>query len=385
MDMALPILLLALVSTGLITCVVFIILICKFSRFFLEFEKFRGKSDVELNSIVWHAKRLDGSIAEIIVELQRSNKLLYELRMGKVETQENVETEFNTEDILRHKKMDVNKTPSAIQTHSDIDASNTISTVSNEYVSVGMHQSNSETGKTNTGTVAAETSKKHSNQALSNTHSGMPQDNLSSNLQIPKNIVAGQQHSTGRNHEPASGSLRHPIQEHAKTMSSKTSAAPTIQNVTTHPPLPPGVIDHGKTPVQSIHATHPPLPPGVIEHGKTPVQSIHATHPPLPPGVIEHGKTPVQSIHATHPPLSPGVIKHENVVNPSVHLTHPASSREIDRDHIAINSVTAHSNVNLKSVPVVKHEQPNISLNYTPVNPEDILGKTKHIKDDDDD
>lgn len=106
---------LALVVVSFLTWLVFVITACKFYKFFDIFENYKSKNDVELNSLVWHAKKLDGSLAEITAELRRANKLLYEIDIGKNSQSEPVpEHEFNTEDILRHKKMDLNKTPSSL-------------------------------------------------------------------------------------------------------------------------------------------------------------------------------------------------------------------------------------------------------------------------------
>lgn len=110
-------LVLTLVVVSFLTWLVFVITACKFYKFFSEFEKYKSSNDVELNSLVWHAKKLDGSLAEIITEMRRANKLLYEISVGRNEQPE-VEVEFKTEDILRHNKMDINKTPTG---HTTID------------------------------------------------------------------------------------------------------------------------------------------------------------------------------------------------------------------------------------------------------------------------
>ena len=106
---------LALVVVSFLTWLVFVITACKFYKFFDIFESYKSKNDVELNSLVWHAKKLDGTLAEITAELRRANKLLYEIDIGKnSQLEAEPEHEFNTEDILRHKKMDLNKTPSSL-------------------------------------------------------------------------------------------------------------------------------------------------------------------------------------------------------------------------------------------------------------------------------
>ena len=106
---------LTLVVVSFLTWLVFVITACKFYKFFSSFENYKTKNDVELNSLVWHAKKLDGTLAEITAELRRANKLLYEIDIGKnTLTEPESEPEFNTEDILRHNKMDLNKTPSSL-------------------------------------------------------------------------------------------------------------------------------------------------------------------------------------------------------------------------------------------------------------------------------
>lgn len=106
---------LTLVVVSFLTWLVFVITACKFYKFFNVFENYKSKNDVELNSLVWHAKKLDGTLAEITAELRRANKLLYEIDMGKnSQTETESAPEFNTEDILRHNKMDLNKTPSSL-------------------------------------------------------------------------------------------------------------------------------------------------------------------------------------------------------------------------------------------------------------------------------
>jgi hypothetical protein len=106
---------LTLVVVSFLTWLVFVITACKFYKFFNVFENYKSKNDVELNSLVWHAKKLDGTLAEITAELRRANKLLYEIDMGKCSQNDaEPEHEFNSEDILRHKKMDLNKTPSSL-------------------------------------------------------------------------------------------------------------------------------------------------------------------------------------------------------------------------------------------------------------------------------
>ncbi|MCP3966037.1 MAG: hypothetical protein GY750_07490 [Lentisphaerae bacterium] len=78
MDLGVPISILIIVSV--LTWLVFVVTACKIYRFFTEFEKFKGKNDAELNSLVWHVKKMETCFSEVILELRRANKLLYEIR-----------------------------------------------------------------------------------------------------------------------------------------------------------------------------------------------------------------------------------------------------------------------------------------------------------------
>ncbi|QSH39981.1 hypothetical protein P0136_02140 [Lentisphaerota bacterium ZTH] len=80
MSLGLPMSILIVVS--FLTWLVFVVTACKIYRFFNEFEKFKGKNDAELNSLVWHVKKIETSFSETILELRRISKLLYEIRGG---------------------------------------------------------------------------------------------------------------------------------------------------------------------------------------------------------------------------------------------------------------------------------------------------------------
>jgi len=97
-----------LVIVSFLTWLVFVISACKFYKFFAEFEKFKSTNDIELNSMVWHLKKLEGEISEIVVELRRSNKLLYEIR-GAGEFPDHIQ-EYHDSDVCRHDKADLQKT-----------------------------------------------------------------------------------------------------------------------------------------------------------------------------------------------------------------------------------------------------------------------------------
>jgi hypothetical protein len=348
-DLTLPVLLVALVVVSIITCIIFLTLIIRLGKLIFEFDKFRETSDVELNSIIWHAKKFDGSFAEVIVELQRANKLLYEIRMGKHGVSDIVETEFYTEDILRHNKMDINKTPTSIVSPTVANNANSDNAPVNEYFSAGMHQTNNKLYVSNLDNPdigqSAPHQAKHSMSTIA----------AKSHIESGSNVVI-QPVKPEQCLEPATGSLRHPIQEHAKIQ--VKNDLPTPLNKTT-PPLPPGVIEKDKTPAMPPHHTHRPampMPANTVD--KTDHQSAKQ---PFPHSSEEGLKKPVQFTPQPHPALS---------------------KSSIDNAHISLNSLTARPELDLKSVPVVKHEHINISLNHTPVNPEDILGKTKHINDD---
>ena len=93
-----------LVLVSFLTWLVFVMTAVKIYKFFSEFEKFKNTNDVELNSMVWHLKKLEGDIAEIIVELRRSNKLLYEMR-GAGEFPDELHDFHMDSDVFRQDKV----------------------------------------------------------------------------------------------------------------------------------------------------------------------------------------------------------------------------------------------------------------------------------------
>ena len=86
------------------TWLVFVLTAAKIYKFFVNFEKFKNQNDVELNSMVWSAKKLEAHMQKIIAELQITNKLLYEIDMSKGAKTEPAGIEYSLEDGLRHKK-----------------------------------------------------------------------------------------------------------------------------------------------------------------------------------------------------------------------------------------------------------------------------------------
>ena len=69
-----------LVLLSLATLIIFLLEAGKFGQLFKEIEKFKIANNAELNSMVWHEKKLEGEASEIILELRRVNKMLYEIR-----------------------------------------------------------------------------------------------------------------------------------------------------------------------------------------------------------------------------------------------------------------------------------------------------------------
>jgi biopolymer transport protein ExbB/TolQ len=106
MDWNLPVLMLIFVS--FLTWLVFVITAAKIYRFFSEFEKFKSTNDVELNSMVWHVKKIQGEISEVILEIKRSNKLLYEIR-GAGEFPDHVNEFHHDSDVFRQEKVSAQK------------------------------------------------------------------------------------------------------------------------------------------------------------------------------------------------------------------------------------------------------------------------------------
>ena len=237
-----------LVIVSFLTWLVFVITACKFYKFFNVFENYKSKNDVELNSLVWHAKKLDGTLAEITAELRRANKLLYEIDIGKSsQTDPEHEQEFNSEDILRHKKMDLNKTPSPVE-HS----------------------------YTGTDNIALP----HSAEHKSATHA------TETKLE---NLNAGHvSHPPEHRKTPDVASLQHCLDELAKSANQGGTAAP-VQGARSTQPVPEHIIHtHFEQPA---HHDHHPEPqehsseqhkPGTFQLKKTPAV-IDVEHLPPPP------------------------------------------------------------------------------------------------------
>jgi hypothetical protein len=72
-------LLCAITLISAVTLIVFLLEAGKIGQMFKEIEKFKIANNAELNSMVWHEKKLEGEGSEIILELRRTNKMLYEI------------------------------------------------------------------------------------------------------------------------------------------------------------------------------------------------------------------------------------------------------------------------------------------------------------------
>lgn len=96
-----------LVLFSFLTWLIIMLACIKVYRLFNEFERFKSRNDAELNSSVWHLKRIDETGTELITELKRTNRLLYDVfKDGKprVEAEPEQHVEYMEEDILRHRK-----------------------------------------------------------------------------------------------------------------------------------------------------------------------------------------------------------------------------------------------------------------------------------------
>ncbi len=87
-----------------ITCLVVLITCLKVFNFFHLFERFKSQNDAELNSSVWHLRRSEEIELEVLQEMKRNNRLLYELVERKRHPEEKDEVEYAQEDIIRHHK-----------------------------------------------------------------------------------------------------------------------------------------------------------------------------------------------------------------------------------------------------------------------------------------
>jgi len=94
-----------LIFVSFLTWLVFVITAIKIYRFFLEFEAFKAKNDAELNHLVWEGQKIEKEVSQLVVELQRSNRLLYDIYKGRDLSRkdtDNLEIDFKLEDSLRH-------------------------------------------------------------------------------------------------------------------------------------------------------------------------------------------------------------------------------------------------------------------------------------------
>ncbi|MDD3119744.1 MAG: hypothetical protein PHQ27_11235 [Victivallales bacterium] len=87
-----------------LTSFVIILAIARFVKFFDEFVKFKSRNDVELNNAIWHLKKSEETREKILIEVQRLNKLLYDLYKGKRIDPFSEVVEYKQEDVLRHTK-----------------------------------------------------------------------------------------------------------------------------------------------------------------------------------------------------------------------------------------------------------------------------------------
>ncbi len=88
-----------------VTCLVVIITCLKVFNFFHLFERFKSTNDAELNSSVWHLRRAEEIGVELLQEMKRNNRLLYELvEHRKHPDSVKDEVEYVQEDIIRHHK-----------------------------------------------------------------------------------------------------------------------------------------------------------------------------------------------------------------------------------------------------------------------------------------
>lgn len=96
-----------LLSFNVISCLIVLLTCLKVFKFFREFESFKSRNDAELNTSVWHLKHVSELGVELLQEMKRTNRLLYELaerkKDGEVEGEEG-DIDYNQEDILRHHK-----------------------------------------------------------------------------------------------------------------------------------------------------------------------------------------------------------------------------------------------------------------------------------------
>jgi len=68
-----------LIVVGVLTWLVFILGVAKFSKFYLQFTVYRKELDTNLTGMGSSMKKLQNSISEMILEQRRTNKLMLEL------------------------------------------------------------------------------------------------------------------------------------------------------------------------------------------------------------------------------------------------------------------------------------------------------------------
>jgi biopolymer transport protein ExbB/TolQ len=94
-----------LLSFNVISCLIVLLTCLKVFKFFREFESFKSRNDAELNTSVWHLKHVSELGVELLQEMKRTNRLLYELAERKKDVEsEDGDIDYSQEDILRHHK-----------------------------------------------------------------------------------------------------------------------------------------------------------------------------------------------------------------------------------------------------------------------------------------
>ena len=68
-----------LIVVGVLTWLVFILGVAKFSKYYVQFVVFRKDLDINLTGLGSSVKKLQNSISEMILEQRRTNKLMLEL------------------------------------------------------------------------------------------------------------------------------------------------------------------------------------------------------------------------------------------------------------------------------------------------------------------
>lgn len=97
-----------LTFVSFLTWLVFVLTAAKIYKFFIEFENFKSKNDVELNSMVWGTKKIEQDMQQIITELQRINRMMYDIYKNR-EISKSDAAIYEMEDSLRHAKTVIEK------------------------------------------------------------------------------------------------------------------------------------------------------------------------------------------------------------------------------------------------------------------------------------